>query len=145
MFNATRLRTCWRNEDRGRLLLCDGCDDEYHMYCLEPPVLQLPEGDWFCPICVAAASPPPGSLSNTDRKKEEVVREVQAGVAVAEDLFYRGRELGGLLLPESLAKQRGLEEVRVIGAGVGVREGLGGVGSRPCLRRYYSIRSVPSS
>ena len=37
------------------LLICDSCDKGFHMDCLEPPVNQLPEGRWICPICV----PPP--------------------------------------------------------------------------------------
>lgn len=34
-------RMCWRNDDIGRLLMCDGCDGEYHCYCLEPPLLEV--------------------------------------------------------------------------------------------------------
>lgn len=33
------------------LLLCDGCDAEYHIYCLEPPLEKIPDGSWFCSIC----------------------------------------------------------------------------------------------
>jgi hypothetical protein len=34
-------RVCWRGEDKARLLLCDGCDGEYHCYCVEPPILEV--------------------------------------------------------------------------------------------------------
>ena len=33
------------------MLLCDGCDKGYHTYCIEPPIEEVPEGDWFCPKC----------------------------------------------------------------------------------------------
>ena len=36
------------------MLLCDGCDKGYHIYCVQPPIETIPEGDWFCPACVAA-------------------------------------------------------------------------------------------
>ena len=38
------------------MLLCDGCDDSYHTYCLIPPLASVPRGDWRCPRCVAEVS-----------------------------------------------------------------------------------------
>jgi len=35
------------------MLLCDGCDDAYHTYCLTPPLSEIPPGDWRCPQCLA--------------------------------------------------------------------------------------------
>ena len=34
------------------MLLCDGCDKGYHTKCLVPPLLQVPEGEWLCAVCV---------------------------------------------------------------------------------------------
>lgn len=36
------------------LLICDGCEGEFDMGTLNPPLAQVPEGDWFCQICEAA-------------------------------------------------------------------------------------------
>ena len=33
------------------MLLCDRCDNAYHMYCLKPKLKSIPQGDWFCPEC----------------------------------------------------------------------------------------------
>ena len=38
--------------DGGSLLICDGCDGEYHMKCMKPPLAQIPEGHWECDDCV---------------------------------------------------------------------------------------------
>lgn len=38
------------------LLICDACDKGFHMDCLDPPVTELPEGRWICPICVPLPS-----------------------------------------------------------------------------------------
>jgi remodeling and spacing factor 1 len=33
------------------ILLCDKCDSGWHASCLRPPLMIIPEGDWFCPPC----------------------------------------------------------------------------------------------
>ncbi|CAH2316157.1 lysine-specific demethylase 5C isoform X1 [Pelobates cultripes] len=47
-------RICSRGDDDDRLLLCDGCDDNYHTFCLLPPLAEPPKGIWHCPKCVMA-------------------------------------------------------------------------------------------
>uniref|UniRef100_A0A671LSC0 [histone H3]-trimethyl-L-lysine(4) demethylase n=1 Tax=Sinocyclocheilus anshuiensis TaxID=1608454 RepID=A0A671LSC0_9TELE len=44
---------CGKGNDEDRLLLCDGCDDSYHTFCLIPPLSDVPRGDWRCPKCLA--------------------------------------------------------------------------------------------
>lgn len=46
-------RMCGRGDDDEKLMLCDGCDDNYHTYCLLPPLADPPKGNWRCPKCVA--------------------------------------------------------------------------------------------
>ncbi len=46
-------RVCGVDEDYERIMLCDGCEAEYHTYCLDPPLQKVPEGNWFCPSCVS--------------------------------------------------------------------------------------------
>uniref|UniRef100_A0A8C9T0K7 [histone H3]-trimethyl-L-lysine(4) demethylase n=1 Tax=Scleropages formosus TaxID=113540 RepID=A0A8C9T0K7_SCLFO len=43
---------CGSGSDEDRLLLCDGCDDSYHTFCLAPPLPDVPKGDWRCPKCL---------------------------------------------------------------------------------------------
>ncbi|XP_048388394.2 remodeling and spacing factor 1 isoform X1 [Stegostoma tigrinum] len=33
------------------ILLCDSCDSGYHTACLRPPLMTIPDGEWFCPPC----------------------------------------------------------------------------------------------
>uniref|UniRef100_A0A8B9H276 Bromodomain adjacent to zinc finger domain, 2A n=1 Tax=Astyanax mexicanus TaxID=7994 RepID=A0A8B9H276_ASTMX len=44
---------CRKGDNDECLLLCDGCDRGWHMFCLKPKVTEVPEGDWFCPNCIA--------------------------------------------------------------------------------------------
>eukprot|EP00980_Cylindrotheca_fusiformis_P027804 scaffold22560_cov135-Cylindrotheca_fusiformis.AAC.15 len=54
-------RVCFGKHDKSKILLCDKCDEEYHSYCLDPPLTSIPKGSksWFCPDCVAAESVSP--------------------------------------------------------------------------------------
>ncbi|GAB5355223.1 hypothetical protein AAMO2058_000187400 [Amorphochlora amoebiformis] len=45
---------CEEGSNENLLLLCDNCDRGYHTYCLSPPLLEVPPGDWFCPDCTSA-------------------------------------------------------------------------------------------
>ncbi len=38
-------------KDGGELLCCDYCPGTYHMRCLKPELIGLPEGEWKCPLC----------------------------------------------------------------------------------------------
>uniref|UniRef100_A0A673Y2E7 [histone H3]-trimethyl-L-lysine(4) demethylase n=1 Tax=Salmo trutta TaxID=8032 RepID=A0A673Y2E7_SALTR len=51
-------RMCGRGDEDEKLLLCDGCDDNYHTFCLLPPLTEAPKGNWRCPKCVAECKRP---------------------------------------------------------------------------------------
>ncbi|XP_043270703.1 chromodomain-helicase-DNA-binding protein Mi-2 homolog isoform X3 [Venturia canescens] len=38
-------------KDGGELLCCDSCTSAYHTHCLNPPLTEIPDGDWKCPRC----------------------------------------------------------------------------------------------
>lgn len=38
-------------DDGGILISCDKCFRDFHPTCLSPPLIEVPEGDWFCPDC----------------------------------------------------------------------------------------------
>ncbi|XP_071817474.1 lysine-specific demethylase 5A-like isoform X3 [Apostichopus japonicus] len=46
---------CGKGDAEDCLLLCDGCDDSFHTFCLLPPLPEVPKGDWRCPKCLAVA------------------------------------------------------------------------------------------
>ena len=47
-------QNCSKGDAEEQMLLCDGCDDSYHTFCLMPPLAEIPQGDWRCPKCVLA-------------------------------------------------------------------------------------------
>ena len=43
---------CGGKQDSHHLLLCDECNDAFHLQCLSPPLTELPSDDyWYCPSC----------------------------------------------------------------------------------------------
>jgi hypothetical protein len=43
---------CVNCGDGGNLIICDGCEGEYHMSCLHPQLRSVPAGYWLCDECV---------------------------------------------------------------------------------------------
>ncbi|KAM6039080.1 LOW QUALITY PROTEIN: bromodomain adjacent to zinc finger domain protein 2A [Chlamydotis macqueenii] len=63
---------CRRGDDDEHLLLCDGCDRGCHLYCHRPKMTEVPEGDWFCSVCVSRAGeyrPPVSPRRGKKRKR----------------------------------------------------------------------------
>ncbi|XP_069735525.1 bromodomain adjacent to zinc finger domain protein 2A-like [Phaenicophaeus curvirostris] len=53
--NRVTCLVCRRGDDDEHLLLCDSCDRGCHLYCHRPRMTEVPEGDWFCSVCVSRA------------------------------------------------------------------------------------------
>lgn len=47
----TPCRYCDKSNDPDWILLCDMCDDGYHTMCCIPPLMLVPDGNWYCPFC----------------------------------------------------------------------------------------------
>ena len=85
-------RVCGSDKDGASMLICDGCETGWHMQCLEPPMTEVPDDTWFCPVCVA------GGKTNAVRFQRETDASIPARfwangnkvhrVSVAEGIVY---------------------------------------------------------
>ncbi|CAG9759909.1 unnamed protein product [Ceutorhynchus assimilis] len=64
-------RNCNRGDAEEYMLLCDGCDDSYHTFCLMPPLTEIPKGDWRCPKCVAEEVSKPSEAFGFEQAQRE--------------------------------------------------------------------------
>ena len=53
------------------MLLCDNCDQGFHTFCLNPPLTEVPEGDWLCPLCIESGM----TLESLAQKKASYVED----------------------------------------------------------------------
>jgi hypothetical protein len=49
--DVTCCEVCGECTNEEVLLLCDGCDKGFHIYCLSPPLKRVPRGNWYCVPC----------------------------------------------------------------------------------------------
>ena len=66
---STACEVCKSKDDEDSMVLCDGCDKGYHTYCMDPPIEEIPEGDWFCPECVKNNKDKAGTPGSADSRK----------------------------------------------------------------------------
>lgn len=66
-------KICRRRRDDDLTILCDECNDGYHIYCLRPPLKQIPNNDWFCVKCKpkAAKQKPTRSYEESDEEETD--------------------------------------------------------------------------
>ncbi|KAK3283800.1 hypothetical protein CYMTET_8518 [Cymbomonas tetramitiformis] len=80
---------CRREDGEAEMLLCDTCNRGYHIWCLQPALTQIPEGEWQCPKCrgvgveaaVAEVTAKADDLQDKlGMKEEQLSAELQEGM-----------------------------------------------------------------
>ncbi|XP_065510284.1 bromodomain adjacent to zinc finger domain protein 2A [Caloenas nicobarica] len=121
--NRVTCLVCRRGDDDEHLLLCDGCDRGCHLYCHRPKMTEVPEGDWFCSVCVSRAGQHRDPVSPRRGKKRKWGR-----------LFAGSPEEEGTPRRRpALRRREGLPVPRDAGGGLS-----------PAKRRGATLRSQPS-
>lgn len=85
-----RCKICRRGTGADMLLLCDQCDEGYHMECLSPPLAEVPDGDWFCPKCDPESFATPKGKKKRKKTAESPTADEVGDVKVPE--AKRGRK-----------------------------------------------------
>lgn len=58
-----------------QLLLCDFCNNGFHMLCCDPQIYEIPQGAWFCKNCNTGIDPTAAVEKTADDDKQFVVKQ----------------------------------------------------------------------
>ncbi|XP_037852865.2 bromodomain adjacent to zinc finger domain protein 2A isoform X4 [Chlorocebus sabaeus] len=95
--NKVTCLVCRKGDNDEFLLLCDGCDRGCHIYCHRPKMEAVPEGDWFCTVCLAQQvegefTQKPGFPKRGQKRKSAYSLNLSEGDGRRRRVLLRGRE-----------------------------------------------------
>jgi len=93
-------RRCYGKHDSDKLLVCDGCEEEWHMSCLPKPIESIPDAAWFCTRCCNLGL-------NKVRKQQDREREILNSTASVSSKLSKAalREVAAQQLKEREQKE----------------------------------------
>ncbi|GFU34216.1 remodeling and spacing factor 1 [Nephila pilipes] len=93
---------CGKYDKPEWILLCDKCDNGYHTTCLIPPLVIIPEGDWYCQPCEHAFLCE--ILQKELHRLELILKQREREELRKQRLAYVGISLDNVLKPEKKEK-----------------------------------------
>ncbi|KDO61902.1 uncharacterized protein LOC102629457 isoform X2 [Citrus sinensis] len=69
-------KICGRSETALKLLLCDDCEEAFHVTCYTPRIKIVPSDEWFCHLCLKKKHK---TLKATARKSPNIISEKGRG------------------------------------------------------------------
>uniref|UniRef100_A0A5K3EW47 Bromodomain adjacent to zinc finger domain protein 1A n=2 Tax=Mesocestoides corti TaxID=53468 RepID=A0A5K3EW47_MESCO len=132
-----RCRICRRNKDDESLLLCDGCNSGFHLYCLRPPLHSIPRGDWFCLSCKPPTAPSRSATTNRQRRNRQQASEESD----SDDSEASSLELSS----QSTTSEDVVEEQRLLRGRLRQRPSARQLPSRSSSRSSQSSKPLPKS
>ncbi|XP_016125007.1 remodeling and spacing factor 1 isoform X3 [Sinocyclocheilus grahami] len=121
------------------ILLCDSCDSGYHTACLRPPLMIIPDGEWFCSPCQhkQLCDRLEEQLQNLDaalKKKERAERR-------KERLVYVGISVENIITPSvEVEEEKEEEKEQVVKEKKDVKKSKGWGRRSTRAKKYISYR-----
>jgi hypothetical protein len=120
-------RKCQSTENEDKILLCDHCDAPYHIFCLDPPLDDIPEGSWMCDRCI----------NYFDRSGAKIL------TATAEDEARHIAENAGVRRLVQRKKKKYLVKWRGLSYRECTWETAADVGDDTVIQEYHALNDAP--
>ncbi|THV08208.1 hypothetical protein K435DRAFT_824791 [Dendrothele bispora CBS 962.96] len=91
---------CGKLDNGTEMLLCDGCDLGFHMFCLDPPLESVPVDEWYCHPCLTST----GGDFGFDEGEEHSLSSFQARDKEFRQVWFRSHP------PPSSAKGKKIDD-----------------------------------
>ena len=87
------------SDEDATVLLCDGCEGNWNIGRLDPPLLEIPKGDWYCPRCLqgrwwGGLDPRIGKIVSKPEKNGNHVQGTACKGTVGRCLFRHSEAIG---------------------------------------------------
>jgi len=92
-FKDTICQKCGDFNHADSMLICDGCDNGWHMHCLNPKLSEIPKGKWYCPFCNETPKDRLKRLELMEEENKRLVKEKKVNDEKDEKLYYEKLKL----------------------------------------------------
>eukprot|EP01130_Rhizamoeba_saxonica_P001436 TRINITY_DN11296_c0_g1_i1.p1 TRINITY_DN11296_c0_g1~~TRINITY_DN11296_c0_g1_i1.p1 ORF type:complete len:372 (+),score=73.99 TRINITY_DN11296_c0_g1_i1:237-1352(+) len=99
---------CKGDDNPSKMILCDLCDDPYHIYCFRLPYLKVPTGMFYCEICESL-------VQNYNMIHRNDIKDIPRRVQVDEDEEINVEDNIDVGMP---ATKKGETKKKIIGTNV---------------------------
>ena len=79
-------KICSRSETTTKLLICDNCENAFHMTCCKPRIKKVPCDEWFCHSCVKK-----GCKTSKDKVKNNLPNSTNEQLNECRSLSFKGK------------------------------------------------------
>ncbi|GMP24928.1 hypothetical protein CsSME_00002024 [Camellia sinensis var. sinensis] len=96
---------CGSGDFAAELLLCDNCDRGFHLFCLRPILVSVPNASWFCPSCSLHKKPQSFPLIQTKIVDFfRIQRSSEPAKKLSQDIRKRRRRTSSLRMSKKRRK-----------------------------------------
>ncbi|KAF5749075.1 RING/FYVE/PHD-type zinc finger family protein putative isoform 1 [Tripterygium wilfordii] len=107
-------RFCGTTADGRDCLVCDSCEEMYHVSCIEPAVKEVPPKSWYCSVCTGKGiGSPHENCELCERLSASLVNQVADDISPRSQRFKEFDENSNVTSEDGHRQLKGNEECKI--------------------------------